>query len=94
MFGGGSDLKLKENKSGSVYIDGLKEISITAEEQMMMLVKQASKSRKVTSTKMNEESSRSHTILTIYLETGQFTTKLCLIDLAGSEKVCKSGVDG
>ena len=60
----------------------------------MQLVKEAAKSRKVTSTKLNEESSRSHTILTIFLEMEAFTTKLCLIDLAGSEKVCKSGAEG
>jgi hypothetical protein len=28
MFGGGNDLKLKENKGGEVYIEGLKEIYI------------------------------------------------------------------
>lgn len=61
---------------------------------MMSLVKEGSKLRKVTSTKLNQESSRSHTILTIYLEKSQYTTKLRLIDLAGSEKVCKSGAQG
>ena len=60
----------------------------------MNLVKEGAKSRKVTSTKLNEESSRSHTILSIYLEQQKYTTKLCLIDLAGSEKVCKSGAQG
>jgi hypothetical protein len=34
----------------------------------MNLVKEGAKMRKVTSTKLNEESSRSHTILSIYLE--------------------------
>jgi hypothetical protein len=61
---------------------------------MINLVKHAAKGRKVTSTKLNEESSRSHTILTIYLELSKYTTKLCLIDLAGSEKVGKSGTIG
>ena len=28
MFGAGTDLKLKENKNGEVYIEGLKEINI------------------------------------------------------------------
>lgn len=41
---------------------------VRKEEEMMNLVRNASKSRKVTATKMNEESSRSHTILTIYLD--------------------------
>lgn len=51
---------------------------------MMNLVKNAAKGRKVAATKMNEESSRSHTLLNIYLEFEKYTTKLCLIDLAGS----------
>lgn len=68
MLGSSSDLKLKESKNGEVYIDGLNEIYIENEDEMMMLVKEGAKLRKVTSTKLNQESSRSHTILTIYLE--------------------------
>ena len=34
---------------------------------MMILVRNAAKGRKVAATKMNEESSRSHTMLNIYL---------------------------
>ena len=60
----------------------------------MRLVKEGAKCRKVSSTRLNEESSRSHTILSIYLEKDQYTTKLRLIDLAGSEKVYKSGAQG
>ena len=30
MFGTGVDLKLKESKSGEVYIDGLKEIPVNS----------------------------------------------------------------
>lgn len=67
MFGYCSDLKLKEHKNGEVYIEGLKQIYIKSEKEMMRLVKEAAKGRKVTSTKLNEESSRSHTILTIFL---------------------------
>ena len=28
MFGNGVDLKLKENKNGEVYIEGLKEVNV------------------------------------------------------------------
>jgi len=95
MFGSGqTELRLKEDKCGGVYIEGLKEIYIANETEMMNLVRNAAKSRKVTATKINEESSRSHTILSIYLESEKYSTKLCLIDLAGSEKVCKSGTRG
>jgi kinesin family member 5 len=94
MFGSGVDLKLKENRSGEVYIEGLRELPVKCEAEMMSLVRNAAKGRKVAATRMNEESSRSHTLLNIYLEFEKYTTKLCLIDLAGSEKVCKSGAKG
>ena len=51
-------------------------------------------------TKMNAESSRSHSLLIVNLNGENKTTglkiksKLNLIDLAGSERVKKSGVDG
>lgn len=69
MFANGHvELKLKEDKNGGVYIEGLREMYIANEAEMMNLVRHAAKSRKVTATKLNEESSRSHTILSIYLE--------------------------
>jgi hypothetical protein len=56
------------------------------------------KGRKIAATMNNDMSSRSHTILFVYRSfscRGQdFKTKLCFIDLAGSEKVRKSGVKG
>ena len=58
------------------------------------MISEALKSRRTSATKMNEKSSRSHTILTINLEFDKFVSKLSLIDLAGSEKVRKSGVTG
>ena len=49
---------------------------------------------------MNEESSRSHTILIVMVSQKNITTsetkfgKLILVDLAGSEKVKKTGASG
>ena len=45
-------------------------------------------------TLLNEKSSRSHTFLTLNIHNGVQHSKLCLIDLAGSEKVSKAGVSG
>jgi hypothetical protein len=54
MFGTGTNLKLKEVKNGGVCIEGLKEVYIKNETEMMNLVRNAAKNRKVTATKLNE----------------------------------------
>ena len=56
--------------------------------------------RKTSATDMNDQSSRSHCVVTVkaqtYIKASQTTYvgKLNLIDLAGSEDVSKSGVQG
>lgn len=59
------------------------------------------KNRATGTTNLNEHSSRSHMIYSVYLQIDNkhdkkqsFKTKLNLIDLAGSEKLSKSGVTG
>ena len=59
-----------------------------------------SSKRHITKTEMNEASSRSHSVLSIMVEVKSNTTgttsfgKLSLIDLAGSERINKSKVEG
>ena len=58
--------------------------------------------RKTASTNMNQDSSRSHSIFTIYIETLEEIEgeqrikagKLNLVDLAGSERSSKTGATG
>ena len=58
--------------------------------------------RKTASTAMNADSSRSHSIFTIYIETAEQINgeqrikvgKLHLVDLAGSERSAKTGATG
>jgi hypothetical protein len=65
--------------------------------QVFAYLRTGNKSRKVANTTQNERSSRSHSILTFYIEkrvpfqgssnkTQLITSKLNLVDLAGSEK--------
>lgn len=62
------------------------------------MIREGHRGRKVAATMSNDLSSRSHTILFVYRKfecKGQtHRNKLCFIDLAGSEKVRKSGVKG
>lgn len=64
-----------------------------------MWIQQGSDLRKVRETEVNERSSRSHFVLTLYFthrisENEVRSSKLNLVDLAGSEKVSKSKVSG
>jgi kinesin family protein C2/C3 len=58
------------------------------------------KNRATGTTNLNEHSSRSHMVYTVYLsgesqQVGRsFASKMHLIDLAGSERLSKSGVTG
>jgi len=69
---------------------------------METLMNQGTNNRKTASTLMNSESSRSHSIFTIYIETAEKTEKgqriragkLNLVDLAGSERLSKTGATG
>ena len=73
---------------------------MNSREDVLKLIKIASKHRTVGMTQCNAQSSRSHMIMTIYVtgisnSTGiQYKGKLHLIDLAGSERLKKSGATG
>nr|XP_034326344.1 myosin-11 isoform X3 [Crassostrea gigas] len=90
-------MDIKKDKKGLVYVQGsiIKEASNSKE--LFALFEEGSKNRHTASTKMNAESSRSHLIIGITIETTNKTTgqvltgKLSLVDLAGSERVAKTG---
>lgn len=95
--GDNAKLDIKKDKKGMVYVQGaLLEKAATAEE-LYSIFERGSSSRHVASTKMNAESSRSHLVIAIIMESTNLTTgavtrgKLSLVDLAGSERVGKTG---
>lgn len=72
-------------------------------EQMMGLLHRGGANRSTSSTLMNDCSSRSHGIFTIYIEQhpisevedqGFITAKFYFVDLAGSERAKKTGASG
>eukprot|EP01061_Rhynchopus_euleeides_P016794 TRINITY_DN28115_c0_g1_i1.p1 TRINITY_DN28115_c0_g1~~TRINITY_DN28115_c0_g1_i1.p1 ORF type:complete len:1031 (+),score=493.01 TRINITY_DN28115_c0_g1_i1:63-3095(+) len=83
-----------------VSIVPLEKTRVTDADQVISALEEAYTNRKVGGTSMNEHSSRSHCVLTVWIEaknvsTGQmFTGKLHLVDLAGSERLAKSEVTG
>eukprot|EP01060_Flectonema_neradi_P031662 TRINITY_DN4865_c0_g3_i2.p1 TRINITY_DN4865_c0_g3~~TRINITY_DN4865_c0_g3_i2.p1 ORF type:complete len:975 (+),score=306.90 TRINITY_DN4865_c0_g3_i2:85-3009(+) len=83
-----------------VIIQPLKTEPVTSTDQVIDALAKAYVQRKVAGTSMNQHSSRSHCILTVYVKgenvhTGKsLTGKLHLVDLAGSERLKQSEVEG
>jgi kinesin family protein C2/C3 len=73
---------------------------VGSEEEVNALIERGSRMRAVSATRLNEVSSRSHTILTFHIEGQQADSnvtqfgKLHLVDLAGSERLKRSGAEG
>ncbi|ODV87834.1 hypothetical protein CANARDRAFT_26035 [[Candida] arabinofermentans NRRL YB-2248] len=84
------------NNSAAIKIDGLEEFYIKSAKEGLCKLKQGVARRKTAATKMNDLSSRSHTIFSITLiqkkgESEYQFAKMNLVDLAGSENVGRSG---
>ncbi|KAF2077864.1 hypothetical protein CYY_000826 [Polysphondylium violaceum] len=93
------NIKIRESKANGIWIEGLTEEYVGDENDIMELIAFGEQSRSVAKTKMNQRSSRSHSILIITIEQksqdGSVKKgKLNLVDLAGSEKVSKTGAEG
>lgn len=96
-------LDVKESKDQGIYIAQLSMYVVKSVQDLQKILKVGQKARKVGATKMNEGSSRSHSLLTVTIEqsekdaTGQVhyrTGKLNLVDLAGSERQKKTEASG
>lgn len=94
------NLQIHEEKNKGVYVKGLSDYYVGDQDDVYTLMRQGGSARAVSSTNMNAESSRSHSIFLVAIQqkntdTGtQKTGNLYLVDLAGSEKVGKTGASG
>lgn len=94
-----TNLKVRETPARGVWVEGLTEQYVTTEAEVLECLRQGERARSTSSTLMNDTSSRSHSlfVLTVVqrLPDGSTRTgKLNLADLAGSEKVGKTGATG
>ena len=86
--------QIREGVKRGVFVENLSEKVIENPEDATKLVEEGNRQRHVSSTGMNRESSRSHSILTIYIEVKSKAdsvevvrfAKMNLVDLAGSER--------
>ena len=87
-----------------VFIKDLSINQAKTHEELMNFMNLGNKNRSVGETAMNKDSSRSHLLFALYLESAEdaeggedkkyVASKLNLVDLAGSERISKTGVSG
>ena len=95
-----SDLPIREDKSKGIWVEDCTDRYVDSEHEMLNFFHEGAKNRKFATTQMNKLSSRSHSIfaVTIFQRstiTGSSKTgKVYFVDLAGSEKLGKTGIEG
>jgi kinesin family member C2/C3 len=96
----GLTYEVKQGGPFGTYVTNLKEVPVTSPRDIDSIMATAQTHRSEGMTNMNEHSSRSHMLLYIIVRTTNKQTnmqgygKLSLIDLAGSERLDKSGAEG
>jgi kinesin family member 5 len=95
-----TNLRVRESKQKGVWVDGCTEVYVAEPSDVLEVLKLGSSSRATASTKMNAESSRSHSVFVLTVmqkntkSDSTMNGKLYFVDLAGSEKVGKTGASG
>lgn len=87
-------LQLRENGRKGVHVEGLIESVVTSSKKAAELMTLGAQNRRVGQTSMNRESSRSHSVFILQLQTRETsaegtkirTSRFNLVDLAGSER--------
>lgn len=98
------NLRVREHPLYGPYVEDLSKLAVMSYEDIHDLIDEGNKARTVAATNMNETSSRSHAVFTIFFTqqqqdnaTGLMTekvSKISLVDLAGSERADSTGAKG
>ncbi|XP_020416772.1 kinesin-like protein KIN-14N isoform X2 [Prunus persica] len=97
---GGKQYTIKHDGNGNTHVSDLTIVDVRTAKEVSFLLERAAHSRSVGKTQMNEQSSRSHFVFTLRISGVNESTEqqvqgvLNLIDLAGSERLSKSGSTG
>ncbi|KAM3860991.1 uncharacterized protein ACN63O_014403 [Diretmus argenteus] len=101
-------LEVREAINKNIYVADLTEELVNSPAQVLAWIQKGEKNRRYGKTKMNERSSRSHTIFRMILESRErndlasgenadaaiIVSHLNLVDLAGSERASQTGAQG
>ncbi|KAJ7968383.1 Kinesin-like protein [Quillaja saponaria] len=96
----GKQYTIKHDVNGNTHVSDLTIVNVGSIKEISSLLQQAAHSRSVGKTQMNEQSSRSHFVFTLRISGVNESTEqqvqgvLNLIDLAGSERLSRSGATG
>ncbi|GFP86382.1 kinesin-3 [Phtheirospermum japonicum] len=96
----GKHYAIKHDAHGNTHVSDLTIVDVRSSKEVSYLLERAAQSRSVGKTQMNEQSSRSHFVFTLRImginesTDQQVQGVLNLIDLAGSERLSKSGATG
>lgn len=97
-------LRVRESPTEGPYVEDLLEYIVKDAEQVMKYIQQGNRNRVTAATNMNDQSSRSHAVVTLNVKqvhyspdsdaTEEKTSQLRLVDLAGSERANATGATG
>ncbi|KAK5935211.1 hypothetical protein CgunFtcFv8_020594 [Champsocephalus gunnari] len=103
------DILIREDK-GNIVLYGVKECEVEGLDEVLSLLESGNTARHTGATQMNQNSSRSHTIFTVYMDQRRgasrlygtaansgpqmLSSKFHFVDLAGSERILKTGNTG
>ncbi|XP_037305357.2 centromere-associated protein E [Pungitius pungitius] len=101
-------LEVRETINKNIYVADLTEELVTSTSQVLAWIRKGEENRHYAKTKMNDRSSRSHTIFRMILESREVSepasgeiadgavivSHLNLVDLAGSERASQTGAEG
>uniref|UniRef100_A0A3P8VDI2 Kinesin-like protein n=1 Tax=Cynoglossus semilaevis TaxID=244447 RepID=A0A3P8VDI2_CYNSE len=100
---------LREDQNHNMYVAGCMEVEVKSAEEAFQVFWRGQKKRKVANTRLNRESSRSHSVFIVKLaqapldadgdnilqdKSQVIVSQLCLVDLAGSERTGRTGAEG
>ncbi|XP_053610320.1 kinesin-like protein unc-104 isoform X3 [Plodia interpunctella] len=98
------NLRVREHPALGPYVEDLSKLAVTSFQDINDLIDEGNKARTVAATNMNETSSRSHAVFTIFFTqqrhdvttnlTSEKVSKISLVDLAGSERADSTGAKG